>query len=104
MELKISLDFPNIENKCGEGYVERILCEMRGLKCNSGRQGLLSKLDYLDKYSDRATKCVLRPDNFNGRQDFNFTMQIANKDDTEWKVWFNGGLIHHGNGEWGIHT
>jgi len=66
---------------------------------SSGRWGQLKeKLDYLDTYADHEkqglTKCVLGYDW--APYSFAFCMMRKNKDG-EFRPWFNGGLIFHGN-------
>lgn len=54
---------------------------------------LQEQLDYLANYGQQETKCILLPDF--APQSLRFVMQ--RKDGDDWKHWFNGGLIFHGN-------
>ena len=73
---------------------------------------LVTKLQYLAQYSNRPggyypkdkgadTRCLLWKDW--SELSFNFVMQTRPPGETEWRNWFNGGLIFHGE-HWGVHT
>lgn len=73
---------------------------------------LVEKLQYLARYSNRSggyypkdrggdTRCVLWKDR--ARMSFNFAMDRREPGETEFRPWFNGGLIFHDD-HWGVHT
>jgi len=70
------------------------LSEIRAFAEKVGKAAQLKeKLDYLGNYSDRETKCVLYRDF--APHSLSFTME--EKVEGDWRPWFNGGLIFHGN-------
>ena len=53
---------------------------------------LKGRLDYLANYSDQESRCRL----FKDFAPHSFAFLMEHKKDGEWKPWYNGGLIFHG--------
>lgn len=73
---------------------------------------LLTRLQYLARYSNTPggyyskheganTRCLMYKDR--AELSFEFVMQRREADEAEWRNWFYGGLIFHGE-SWGVHT
>lgn len=69
---------------------------------------LQKQLDYLDTYAENgergSTRCLLGYDF--AKHSFSFVMQ-KREFDKEYRDWFHGGLVYHGDGifgSWSVHT
>lgn len=81
------------------GYLEEVKASTPAQEIK-GHMSLTEMLAYLDTYANhRDTRCVLFKDF--APLSFAFTMEVRKSPEEEYRQWFNGGLIFHGDHDGG---